>query len=102
MLINKNQCVTFIKDYNDLINGKISAIKHPKTRKIIKNASQIKYIYDKCVEMFNIKSSSSANLSKITKMAKLSSGSKSDLSIDYEKEINILIQRKCVHYLMLI
>ena len=49
-ILNKNQCVTFIKDYNDLINGKISAIKHPKTRKIIKNASQIKYIYDKCVE----------------------------------------------------
>lgn len=89
-ILNKNQCVTFIKDYNDLINGKISAVKHPKTRKIIKNASQIKYIYDKCVEMFNIKSSSSANLSKITKMAKLSSGSKSDLSIDYEKEIKIL------------
>jgi hypothetical protein len=90
-ILNKHQCVAFIKDYKDLINGKISGIKHPKTRKIIKNATQIKYVYDKCVEMFNIKSSvSSANLSKITKMAKLSSSSSTDLSIDYEKEIKTL------------
>jgi hypothetical protein len=90
-ILNKNQCAAFIKDYKDLINGKISGIKHPKTRKIIKNAAQIKYVYDKCVEMFNIKSSvSSANLSKISKMAKLSSSSSTDLSIDYEKTIKTL------------
>jgi len=93
-LLNKNQCSRFIKDYNDLMSGKISEIKHPKTHKIIKNAAQIKFIYDKCKEMYTSKSSlsSSANISKITKMAKLSSPSNTKVVIDYEKEIKTLSQ----------
>jgi len=93
-ILNKNQCSKFIKDYNDLMSGKISEIKHPKTRKIIKNAAQIKFIYDKCKEMYTSKSSSSSsgNIAKITKMAKLSSPSKTKVVIDYEKEIKPLSQ----------
>ena len=91
-ILNKKQCSTFIKDYNDLMNGRNSEIKHPKTRKIIKNAAQIKFIYNKCKEMYTSRSSSSGDISKITKMAKLSSPSNKKVVIDYEKELKPLTQ----------
>jgi hypothetical protein len=93
-ILNKNQCSTFIKRYKDLINGRISEIKHPKTRKIIKNASQIKFIYNKCKEMYTNSSSSlySADISKISKSARLFSIT--NVAIDYEKEIKTLNQKE--------
>ena len=91
-ILNKKQCSTFIKDYNDLMNGRNSEIKHPKTRKIIKNAAQIKFIYNKCKEMYTSRSSSSGDISKIAKMAKLSSPSNKKKVIDYEKELKPLTQ----------
>ena len=93
-LLNNNQCLHFVKDYKKLIDGKISAIRHPKTHKIITNPLQIKYLYDNCIEKYNIKSTSkTANLSKITKLLKSSLNSKlqNNLTtiqlIDYEKHI---------------
>jgi hypothetical protein len=55
-ILNMKQCNTFIKDYKDYINGKISQIKHPKTNKIIREAAKVKYLYNKCVEKYDIKS----------------------------------------------
>jgi hypothetical protein len=89
-ILNKKQCSAFIKDYKELMNGRISEIKHPKTRKIIKNAAQIKFIYNKCKEMYTSRSSSSGDISKITKMAKLSYPSNTKVFIDYEKELKPL------------
>jgi len=97
-ILNMKQCNTFIKDYKDYINGKISQIKHPKTNKIIKEAAKVKYLYNKCVEKYDINTSMSpASISKLTKLSKQSSklsstdkNTKTSKSIDYEKEINIL------------
>ena len=97
-ILNMKQCNTFIKDYRDYINGKISQIKHPKTNKIIREAAKVKYLYNKCIEKYDIKTSMSpASISKLTKLSKLSSKlsstdkkTKTSKSIDYEKEINIL------------
>ena len=48
-ILNEKQCKTLRKDYHDYINGKISQIKHPKTRAPIKEAAKVKYLYNKCV-----------------------------------------------------
>jgi hypothetical protein len=96
-ILNEKQCKTFMKDYNDYINGKISQIKHPKTRSPINEAAKIKYLYNKCAEKYeNGASMSAASMSKLTKMMKknpktasasVSSSSKDFLS--YENYINI-------------
>jgi hypothetical protein len=95
-ILNMKQCNTFIKDYKDYINGKISQIKHPKTNKIIREAAKVKYVYNKCIEKYDI-NTSPASISKLTKLSKQSSklsstdkNTKTSKSIDYEKEINIL------------
>ena len=85
--LNNNQCLSFIKDYNNYIKGKLSQIRHPKTQKIIKNKAKIQYIYETCLKKYDIKSSTSMHASHTSKLSK-SSNSKSN-KIDYEKEIII-------------
>lgn len=85
--LNNNQCLSFIKDYNSYIKGKLSQIRHPKTQKIIKNKAKIQYIYETCLEKYDIKSSASMRTSRVSKLSK-SSSSESN-KIDYEKEIII-------------
>jgi len=68
-ILNEKQCKTFIKDYRDYINGKISQFKHPKTRAQIKEAAKVKYLYNKCAEKYEIGSSmKSVSVSKLKKM----------------------------------
>lgn len=87
-ILNEKQCKTFMKDYKDFINGKISVIKHPKTRGVIRDPIKIKYLYNKCAEKYGMGSAMSpANMSKLTNM--MSHKISSDNSISYEKELNI-------------
>lgn len=99
-ILNEKQCKTFMKDYNDYINGKISQIKHPKTRSPINEVAKIKYLYNKCAEKYKNGSPMSAvSMSKLTKMMKknqktatvsASASSNSRDFVSYEKDINIL------------
>ncbi len=94
-ILNEKQCKKIILDYENYINGKISQIKHPKTNKIIRDAAKLKYLYNKCVEKYDIKTSMSpASVSKLTKLGFKSFSSdkktKNSKSIDYEKEIRVL------------
>jgi hypothetical protein len=94
-ILNEKQCKKFISDYKDYISGKISQIKHPKTNKIIRDTAKIKYLYNKCVEKYDIKTSMSpVSISKLTKLGfkSLSSDNKTKntKSIDYEREIRVL------------
>jgi hypothetical protein len=58
-----------MKDYKDYIDGKISQIKHPKTRSPINEAAKIKYLYNKCAEKYEKGSPMSAvSMSKLSKM----------------------------------
>ena len=86
--LNNKQCLAFIKDYNDFIKGRISQIKHPKTRKIITNKAKLQYIYEKCLEKYDIKRSLPTRSIRSSRRSVLSkspdTGSK---KIDYEKEI---------------
>jgi hypothetical protein len=86
-----------MKDYKDYIDGKISQIKHPKTRSPINEVAKIKYLYNKCAEKYqNGSPMSAASMSKLSKMMsknpKTTSVSASSNSRDfasYEKDINI-------------
>lgn len=96
-ILNEKQCKTFMKDYKDYIDGKISQIKHPKTRSPINEVAKIKYLYNKCAEKYqNGSPMSAASMSKLSKMMsknpKTTSVSASSNSRDfasYEKDINI-------------
>lgn len=101
-ILNEKQCKTFIKDYRDYINGKISQFKHPKTRAQIKEAAKVKYLYNKCAEKYEIGSSmKSVSVSKLKKMMSKKtktlqqskslskSSSKSSDLLKYEKYISI-------------
>jgi hypothetical protein len=106
-ILNEKQCKTLRNDYRDYINGKISQIKHPKTRATIKEAAKVKYLYNKCVEKYEIGTSiKSSSMSKLTKMMSkkpktstthavkassrsASSSSKSKDFLSYENDINI-------------
>jgi len=96
-ILNEKQCKTFMKDYKDYIDGKISQIKHPKTHSPINEAAKIKYLYNKCAEKYEKGSPMSAvSMSKLSKMMsknqKTTSVSASSNSRDfasYEKDINI-------------
>ena len=93
-ILNEKQCKTFMKDYKDYINGKISQIKHPRTRSPINEAAKIKYLYNKCAEKYeNGASMSAASMSKLSKMMsknpKTASSSKSKDFLSYENDINI-------------
>ena len=83
--LNNKQCLAFIKDYGNFMKGNISQIKHPKTREVIKNKAKLQYIYEKCLEKYDIKSSiPSIRSSKLSK-----SMSTDSQKIDYEKDIII-------------
>jgi len=83
--LNNKQCLAFIKDYGNFMKGKISQIKHPKTREVIKNKAKLQYIYEKCLEKYDIKSSGpSIRTSKLSKSMSTDSPKK-----DYEKDIII-------------
>ena len=106
-ILNEKQCKTLRKDYRDYINGKISQIKHPKTRAPIKEAAKVKYLYNKCAEKYEIGTSiKSSSMSKLTKMMRkkpktsttktlnassrsASSSPKSKDFLSYENDINI-------------
>jgi hypothetical protein len=88
-----------MKDYKDYIDGKISQIKHPKTRSPINEAAKIKYLYNKCAEKYEKGSPMSAvSMSKLSKMmsknqkttsTSASASSNSRDFASYEKDINI-------------
>ena len=83
--LNNKQCLTFIKDYGKFMKGKISQIKHPKTREVIKNKAKLQYIYEKCLEKYDINS----NVPYILKSKLSKSMSTDSLKKDYEKDIII-------------
>jgi len=68
-ILNEKQCKRLQKDYRNYINGKISQIKHPKTRAPIKEAVKVKYLYNKCAEKYEMGSSiTQSSMSKLTNM----------------------------------
>lgn len=68
-ILNEKQCKRLQKDYRNYINGKISQIKHPKTRAPIKEAAKVKYLYNKCAEKYEMGSSiTQSSMSKLTNM----------------------------------
>ena len=97
-ILNEKQCKILQKDYRDYMNGKISQIKHPKTRAPIKEAAKVKYLYNKCAEKYEIGTSiTQSSVSKLTKMMSknpkstksASSSPKSKDFLSYENDINI-------------
>jgi|TARA_B000000475_G_scaffold272260_1_gene272965 hypothetical protein len=98
LILNKEQCITFLKNYDEYKQNNLKKIKNPKTNGYLSKIENIEFAKNKCIELLKLVNSSddSLKLKKIDAYDLINLPLYNDMSIffknnlDYDKELKYI------------
>ena len=90
LILNKEQCITFLKNYEEFKKNNLKRIKNPKTNGYLSNLENIELAKKKCIELLKLVNPSNdfLDLKNINEYELINLPLNNDISIIFKKDLD--------------